>query len=193
MTVRQVFLAGEGRCDIGNAAANPSYAQSSEPGVVQALLDHALERNWQMVGAIAWKNIRKFRAGGHATAEERNVLGVAQMAREAKADLLVFVRDRDGDRQREKDIARAMAQIDGLQVVGGVAVESIEAWVIAICGDPKAETYSEPKDQLPNHDIACAADMVDLIRSAGSKIASAPAPSLRHWLGQLPLVQTPKA
>ena len=193
MTVRRVYLAGEGRCDIGNAAAIPSYAESAEPGVVQALLDQFLHHNWEMAGAIAWKNIRKFRAGGHATAEERNVLGVAQMAREAKADLLVFVRDRDGDRQRETDIVRAVARIEGLQVVGGVAVESIDAWVIAVCGDPKAETYGEPKQQLPRHAMHCAADMVDRIRMAGPDVATAPAPSLRRWLGQLAAVQVAKA
>lgn len=121
------------------------------------------------------------------------MLGAAEMARKAGADLLIFVRDRDRDRRREKDILQAIAKVKDLQVVGGVAVESIEAWVFAICGDHAAETYSQPKQHLPRHGIQCAADMVDRIREAGTAAtATATAPSLRQWLDKLEAVWAPK-
>lgn len=181
----RVFLGGEGKTDIGNAAAAPAYADPPVPGVVQALLDRALPGQWVQVGAKAWKDIVKFKAGGHKAAETRNVLGLALRARDAGAELVVFVRDRDGDAQREAAIEAGIAEVIGVRVVGGVAIETIEAWVLACDGDKAAEKRLDPKGELARRGYETTAAKVDVVTEKFAEERLDGAVSLGRWIGRL--------
>ena len=126
----RAFLAGEGRNELGTAAQTVQ-PNVPVPGVLHALLHHVTQDPWELASAVQWKNIRKFQAGNHRSAEERNVRGAALMATESGADLLAFVRDRDKDKQRQKDIELGISKVTSVAVAGGVAIERLEDWIDA--------------------------------------------------------------
>ena len=185
MKTWRVFLGGEGKTDIGNAAAAPAYAHPPVPGVVQALLDRELPGQWVSVGATTWKNIVKFKAGGHKGAERRNVSGLVLSGREAGADLVVFVRDRDGNAQREADIEAEIADLGDVAVVGGVAIETIEAWVLACDGDEAAEKHRDPKGELTRRGYETTEAKVDVVMEKFAEERLGGAVSLGRWIGRL--------
>src|SRR4051794_8715923 len=107
----KVFLAGEGVSELGDWVHHPSYrVGNDEPGVIQSLL-FKLGIRPEVVGALKWTDIPKFKSKGHLQAEARNVLGAALEAQLAGADALVFVRDRDGKKAREEDIEDGIRQV----------------------------------------------------------------------------------
>jgi len=177
----RVLVAGEGKDDIGD-----SY--SGVEGVVQALLRCVDDGAWIFVRTRTWKSIRKFKAGEHRSAETRNVLGLLQDARDDKVHAIAFVRDRDGDAQRECEVAKGMDEVvktGEFHVIGGVAIESIDAWVLACCGDHKAEGYKKPKAVLDEvHGVGTRASKVDRVRSADPSTLPKTAKSLHAWLGR---------
>ncbi len=80
-------------------------------------------------------------------------------ADEVGADVLVFVRDRDGDEERaaaiEEGLRLAREGTYSAKVVGGVAVEEIEAWILALLGERRSEHPKDAKRVLRNrHGIA---------------------------------------
>jgi hypothetical protein len=145
VSVRRVFLAGEGRHELGGFANEPPYRSPEPVGVLQALLERCADAGTalEIVGARRWKSIRKYMAGGHASAEARAVLGLHVDAIEHGCAVLAFVRDTDGDTQRAADIALglAMAQekFPTVQAIGGVAVQSLDAWGLALTGQRRTE------------------------------------------------------
>ncbi len=145
MSVRRVFLAGEGRHELGGFADDPPYRSAEPVGVLRALLERCADTSTtlEIAGARRWKDIRKFRAGGHASAEARAVVGLHVDAVEHGCAVLAFVRDTDGDTQRAADIddglALARARFPTVEAIGGVAVQSLDAWGLALAGQRRTE------------------------------------------------------
>lgn len=169
MPRKRVFLAGEGRTELGGWTDEPPCRDPAKPGAIEHLLAKA-GAEADVVGAVSWKHIRKFRAGGHASSEERNVRGAALKAREAGAEVLVLCRDSDGDPHREQQIRKgieaAMAYPAHLRVAGGCAVRRINDWVRELVGkepSAKAEDLIEALD-------ACEMAALDHARSKSSSL-----------------------
>lgn len=165
-----MYLSGEGKSELGNANAAPAYRQEREPGVLHALLDHAAASapsSWAGVGVKAWKDVRKFKAGDHASAEARTVLGLALDATEANAHILAFVRDRDRVGRRQADIEAGIAwtadKFPDLAIVGGVAIECIESWVLLCAGERPHDSPARCKELCKNRGLASSAEMVEAI------------------------------
>jgi hypothetical protein len=187
-----VFLGGEGRNELGSRSGDPAYQSDSEPGVVQTLLHHVQQTGWRVIGSRSWSHIRKLRARGPTPNEQRNVAALLLDATEAGADILAFVRDSDGDAQRVLDIDAAVgaheSRRSGLDVIGGAAIPVLEAWLLAIQGEPGAESLSKAgakrlfrerngfiKDTEPNVRIAQGGDLSQLPSDAHS---------LKTWLNK---------
>lgn len=190
----KVVLGGEGPNELGGRANPPPY-QNDERGVLEALLRRVRPDGWQVIDAISWKRIRKFRAGGHADAEERNVRGLVLEARERGADVVAFSRDCDGDgpqhRQRIDSVAAGIAWVqenfpDGPTVIGGVAVRMLESWVLAAVGEHRTEELRREglAAALKRHQIAEKDTEVMVTRVEAANLSMLPpdAISLRRWL-----------
>ena len=181
-----IFLAGEGRNELGSWSGDEGYQSDAEPGVVKALLEKIRGDGWQIVGAIQWKNIHKLRSGFHGKAEERNVLGAVLKAQEKGAHVAAFVRDRDGYEQRQRDIDAGILGAQSIlpHVIGGMAVEKLESWIVAILGGSASETMRRPEDYLAERGIGekNTAGMVSAVASADMGRIPEDAASLRLWL-----------
>jgi hypothetical protein len=108
----KVFLGGEGNNDIGTRWYRP---MGDTVGVVETLLRRVRASGWHVAGALPWNSLRKYRAGvamDHANhADARNVLGLVLHAYEDACEMLVFVRDEDGDEHREQAIRHVLEAI----------------------------------------------------------------------------------
>lgn len=184
----KVFLGGEGPDDLGDWYNEPQY-RSRPPvtGVVEALLGRVAAVPFTVIGSRVWKRIRKFQVGRPLDAETRNVLGLMIEAGEVGADVLVFVRDQDGDEDRGKAINEGLRRIreggEGASVVGGVAVQELEAWLLALLGERRSERRSDAKAMLEKeHGIAGRARKVEVVERADLARVPDDALSLRAWL-----------
>jgi hypothetical protein len=185
-----IFIAGEGRNELGSWYDSPeSRHQKPMKGVIEALLEKVSASGWQIQDGITWKSIRKLRSGQHRDAEMRNVLGAALKAKESHCHLFVFVRDRDADPQRQTSIEQAIQEcpehFPGLGVVGGIAQESIESWILSLKGQTKAEKRKDPAKTMNEAGIAspkCTEDYVRVIEEADMERIPQDAKSLRLWL-----------
>ncbi len=186
-----MFLSGEGPDELGDWCNEPQY-RSDPPrvGIIEVLLRSVAEVDFTVVDARVWKRIRKFQAGKHAQPETRNVLGLVNEAEEARCDALVFVRDQDGyvDRQADIDEGIRLAHERGFgpALVGGVAVQEIEAWVLALLGERSTEHHADAKSVLAKkHGITTCAGKVAVIESADRGKMPEDAVSLRDWLAMV--------
>ena len=90
--------------------------------------------------ARVWGSIRKYRAKPGADHQDtHNVLGLALDAIEAKCEVLAFSRDIDKDPKRAAAVEAGIALIPKTfakapDVIGGVAVPALEAWILALLG-----------------------------------------------------------
>ena len=187
----RVFLSGEGADDLGDWCNDPQ-SRSAPPkiGIIEALLRRVSPIDFSVVDARVWKRIRKFQAGKHARSETRNVLGLVNEAEEARCDALVFVRDQDGDTAREASIAEGirLAQERGFgpSVVGGVATQEIEAWILALLGDRHTEHHVDAKSVLARtHGLTTCVGKVAVVENADRSKIPDDAASLRAWLSQV--------
>lgn len=184
----KVFLSGEGPTELGDWAKERPYRTSApEIGVIEALLRKAWTCRYAVVDACLWKRIRKYRSQDHLRPETRNVLGLALQADEAGCDALVFVRDQDGDDERQADIEEGvrLAQGNGFDVdiVGGVAVQELEAWILAILGERRSEHHADAKQALKQrHEVTEREEMIEVIEARGIDGIPEDAASLRTWL-----------
>ncbi len=142
--MRRILLAGEGKTELGEWAKEREYRETpGERGVLEALLRRVGGDQISIVDGIVWTKIVKYRAGNHASPETRNVLGVALKARERRCDAVAFSRDRDEKTERQLDIEegiqRAVEVIPEVTIMGGVAVENIEGWVLVLLGVTEGE------------------------------------------------------
>jgi hypothetical protein len=141
---KRVFLAGEGTNDIGSFAMSPERHDLKEAGVVGALLRKIRQSGWEIVGGIPWKHLHKVRAKGASRGEESNVMAAALRATDpdVDADVLVFVRDTDGDSERQEAIEQGLARAEAtfsLKIVGGVVDFVLETWILALKGETATE------------------------------------------------------
>ncbi len=187
----RVFLSGEGPDDLGDWCNEPQY-RSDPPkiGVVEALLRKTANVDFTVVQACVWSKIRKFKAGDHAQPETRNVLGLMNEAEEARCDALVFVRDQDGyvDRQESIEAGMMLARDSEFTpaLVGGVAIQEIEAWVLALLGERRSEQHTDAKRELAiKHGITTCPQKVAVVDSAERRKIPEDAVSLRSWLAQV--------
>lgn len=188
VTEFKVFIGGEGPDELGDLSRHASY-RSGSPGVLEALLRRVQEDGWAVEGSLLWKQIRKYRAGDHRRPEERNVLGLSLAAREAGCDVVCFTRDRDRDRQREEDLEKGIAAAEeifgGLRIMGGVATEELESWILALRGERRSEQRADPKAHLSDsHGISTRSRMVAVVNDADLDALPDDARSLRLWLGR---------
>jgi hypothetical protein len=157
-------------------------------GVIEVLLRRAAPEHWVVADGVAWKRIRKFRPGQHRSAETRNVMGLALFADEHGFDVIAFAGDRDRDLDRERDV---LAGIESARrefralVIGGCAVEEIEARILAMRGEHGSEKHGDAKQVLArDHEISGGAAMIEVVESANLDALPEDAQSLRSWLAQ---------
>jgi hypothetical protein len=158
----RVFLAGEGRNELGSRVGSRAYQTDDQPGVIATLLTRAREAGWAVGGARGWNSDGKksfvakptsSAARGIAKArfdreDTRIVLVIANDAVDAGCTVLAFLRD--GDNQGEE---RTHAVEDGvvripqavsseLAVIGAVVVPKLEGWVLAARGASHTESLT---------------------------------------------------
>ncbi|MBI5486564.1 MAG: hypothetical protein HY905_04455 [Deltaproteobacteria bacterium] len=196
----RVLLAGEGPTELGDWHRERAWRPSPcAPGVVEALARGVGDGDWVIADAVSWKSIRKYRPGGHRHAEARNVLGVVLMARERGMDAVLFVRDRDGLPERGADVETGMRaaagnrDFRGVAIVGGIAVEAIEAWLLAWLGEPRTEEATNPKAELARRGYGSCEAKVSLVREHDAAGIPEDAQSLRTWLDRVRRVFGPAA
>jgi hypothetical protein len=188
MTTVRLLLAGEGPDELGEWANAPPYRPSrDEPGgggVLHGLVGRYAR--YETVAAVTWKAIRKFRAGAHAKPESRNVMGLALQADELECHALVFVRDRDGDPEREEDVEQGIERASRefrVRIVGGTANEELEAWILAMLGTRKTESFSDPKAKLEQlHGLTTRAQKREVVEKCALEALPEDCLSLRRWL-----------
>jgi hypothetical protein len=186
----KVFLSCEVPDELGDWLHPPQYRSKPQAlGILEALLRKLAAADFSVTGARAWKRIRKFRFNDPLHAETQNVLGLMIEAEEAGADVLVFVRDHDGYPDRQLDIEegiRRSRQGDFKPaVVGGVAVQEVEAWILALLGEHRSEGHADAKAVLEKkHHIADCAAKVAVIEGADLARLPDDAASLQAWLNE---------
>ncbi len=184
----RVFLSGEGPDDLGDwCNARQNWSKPPKMGVIEALLRKVSKVDFTVVDARVWKRIVKYKAGNHAQRETRNVLALVNAAEEARCDVLVFVRDQDGYPDRQSDIEEGirLAYERGFEpgLVGGVVVQEIEAWILALLGERNTELHSDAKSVLDkNHGISRRDEMVLVVEGADRRKIPKDAVSLGDWL-----------
>ncbi len=186
----RVWLGGEGRNELGGRDGDPVY-QNDQPGVIETLLRAVRPEGWHVAGATKWSRIRKLQPG-KATAEQKNVLGLALDARESQCQVLAFVRDADGDADRIRDVDEALKRagemFPSLRIVGGTAVNVLEAWVLAAKGDTKTESLGKVAAQTRLQDEGFAPKDTLAMVGVAAKVTLEKLPtdaaSLRAWLLQ---------
>ncbi len=202
--MKRVFIAGEGPNDLGDWCHLWQYRDDPPlPGALETLLRKVCDEGWQILDGIRWKDIKKLRSryrktGGNQVRinaganEEKNVRVAALKARERGCHLLAFFRDRDQNLQRqehiESGIERAKQDSEGLGVIGGMAIERLEYWLVALSGRNGSESLGRTKvaeilQQLCVREKKTGS-YVELIESADLDSLPEDACSLRSWLKQ---------
>ncbi|MBI4703201.1 MAG: hypothetical protein HY744_18955 [Deltaproteobacteria bacterium] len=192
----RLLVAGEGANELGRFARADRSAGEAErtvgPGVIEALLAKIRPGGWEIRRALLWRDVRKYRPGLPGEGEARTVNGLILLARELGCHALVFLRDRDGQRRRERALAQAVKR--ALQLVdrppliaAGVPVEKMEAWLLALRAERMTESCSDPVAALhERHGVPPkrTAAMVELVHNARLRLVPADARSLLRWLRQ---------
>jgi hypothetical protein len=184
-----VFISGEGRNELGSWFGLEMYQSDEFPGVIKSLLGRVRADGWKIIGACAWKEIRKMQVGLRGKADERNVLGAVLKAKEKGCQVIAFVRDRNDSIQREVDVEKGIERAIGIfpegpKVIGGVAIKRLESWMAALCGRNGSETIERPEDILREMGIGNldTQGMVDIVNNARMDEVPCDAKSLHVWL-----------
>jgi len=146
MSKVKVWLGGEGPSELGDR----DHPGGQRVGAIEALLAKAEPDGWFVAGATAWRRIRKFRVraalGRENHGDIHNVAGLVNEAYENACEVVAFARDTDSDHQRvdavAQGIARAREVFPGVGIVGGSALPTIEAWILALRHVPHTESMS---------------------------------------------------
>ena len=188
----KAFVAGEGPHEIGKWSEPHEYRSTSmrSDGVLAEVVRK--RHDVTVVGGCLWKQVRKFKAGNHASAEERTLRGIMLHAEESDADVVFWVRDSDGDPDRVKDLrdseSRVRSDHPDLRLHGLCAEPCIEAWVVGMPGKHASpETMSAPalKKLAAKHSIGTEAEMLEVVRHHA--IDPRRNPSLHQWFSALTL------
>jgi hypothetical protein len=192
----KVFLGGEGNNELGTRWYKP---MGNHPGVVETLLRRVRPDGWRVAGAIQWKAIRKYRAGAANRradhADVHNVRGLALHAYEEACEMLVFVRDVDGESLREQEIYRALASIADLRfadmygyelaIVGGTARPKLEGWILCLLGMARTDDMSKARvDQELARTHVQPKSNVDYLVVAETAVLPTGTGSLPEWLAR---------
>jgi hypothetical protein len=184
----KVFVAGEGSDEIGDFVHDPTYRRPEcEGGILEALLRRSRAVGWVIADGCPWRRVRKFAFGRDLHGREfRNVLGIVDQAAEAGCDIVAFVRDRDGEIDRQAAIEIAIAEVARLglnvAVIGGVAVETVDAWILACLGEVSSEDVRDPKSVLQTRfGLSKGAEKVEVIANANLGAVPTDARSLNIW------------
>jgi hypothetical protein len=187
----RVFLSGEGSNELGSRVGHASFQSDDRPGVLHTLLARVQATGWEVGGARTWKRIRKYRAGKTDHEDTRNVLGVALDAKEAGCEVLAFSRDADRDPGRAQAVEEGIARVPATftsarEVIGGVAVPTLEGWILALLETRGTEALSPKRaeEALAAKGVARkdGAAMVRSVEEADLAKTPGDAQSLRLWL-----------
>jgi hypothetical protein len=197
---RRVLLAGEGKTELGGWAGHPAYAghpvdraKRPAPGILEALLAKIAPDGWEVVAAYEWKSLIRYRANEPGVQkDELNTRALRVRAGDHGCDLIAFSRDRDRAQQRDKAVTHGLAQLEegclqaGIRVVGGLAHQCSEAWVLAVLGEPRSEDFASPtaKQQLRARGVADITGMVQVIEAGDLARLPGDAYSLQAWLAR---------
>ena len=183
----RTMLGGEGPSELGRYARRHAFRKADDVGVLEALARLVLPEP-DIADGTLWKAIRHYKSGGHRSREERLVLGLCLKAKEGSFDAVVFSRDRDGDVDRERAIQDARAEAKRMRpehtLMGGVAVEAIESWMIAATAQEQADNVTDPKARWESNGLS-RQDAVEAIESQGVdglRRAMQLSPSLKAWV-----------
>lgn len=187
MTARRVFIAGEGRHELGDFCRDPPF-RSGAPGLVEILVRRVATVPVVVADGICWKAIRKYRFGGFASADERAVVGLHLLALEAGCDVVVFVRDEDGEPDRREAVKRGLAQarerFPRVSAIGAVAVQSLDGWTLAMLGHDRTESLkpARAKSQLDSLGSDSTEARVEIASKVALEALPADAASLRAFV-----------
>jgi hypothetical protein len=177
----KLFLGGEGNNDLGTRWHQPP---GDDPGVLEVLLRRVRPTGWRVDRAQDWKSIRKYKAGAalgrNHHDDARNVIGLVLQAYETACEMLVFVRDDDGEPDRAQAISDALASPAAqnlaamfryeLTVVGGVARPALEGWILYLRGVAGGEQMSRRQAEraldAAGIELKSTAQYVELARTA---------------------------
>ena len=188
----RVILAGEGKNELGGFAVEAAFRGADPgPGVVEALLRKVRAEGWKVVDAILWKETPKLQVGIGGRGEELNVRRAFHHAKKRGCDVFVFTRDRDKAKfaHREVDLERAIEALGdpaaaGPSVIGGIAIEKLESWLVAVAGMQGSEDLRRPEEKLAELGVGekDTGAMVRFVEARGLGDIPADARSLRRWL-----------
>lgn len=188
----EVFLAGEGRNELGGWCSEPGYRDDSPtPGVLEALARHVAPSGWRVRDAMQWKNIPKLTVGTKGKGVERKTILAARLhATERGCSVLMFSRDRDGPKNTARqEIEQTLAELandGGIAIVGGVAVERLESWLLALSGCTGTEALRGGKTDHELDTLGVRAKdtaaMVEHVQRCGLASIASDAASLAAWL-----------
>ncbi len=189
----RILIAGDGVNEIrpftkGSPLATKSVSDGR--GVIDALLAKVRPGGWEVRQRLLWKDVRKYSPNAPGQGEERTVNALLLLARERGCNALIFLRDRDGSRRRERAIANAVRRAPKLvtrppAIAAGVPIEMLEAWLLALRGEEHTESCENPvatlteKFSVPPKKTTA---MVQLVQNSSLCNVAADAKSLRRWL-----------
>lgn len=167
---------------------------TNDAGALEALLRRVEARGWRVDGGTAWKDIRKYKAGGarHEShhADVQNVKGLVLQAYEAGCEIVAFSRDEDADRERKRAIDDGISQAKNIfptiEIVGGIARPALEGWILALLGERDTDEMSRARasQRLADRDtsLKSSAAYVALVEEAQLDQLPPGCDSLRDWL-----------
>jgi hypothetical protein len=190
-----VFLAGEGANELGGWHVERAYrAEQPTPGVLETLARHVAPAGWEVRDAMKWKDIPKLQVGSKGKGAERKVILAAHLhAKERGCTVLLFTRDRDAPKYaaRQLEIERALDELSdsSVAVAGGVCVERLESWVLAVAGRSKTQAMGKDKSDAELESLGIAAKdtaaMVEHVHRLGIAAVPSDAASLHAWLARV--------
>jgi hypothetical protein len=187
VSVRRVWLCGEGKSELGGWDGDPAYRKREQRGVLVALLERAGE-NWEIAEATQWSKVPKMVVKAGWGGDAGSVRKLVMLAKNHDAiDILVFSRDRDNLKEREQEIEEALGQTHelapDLRVVGGTANECIESWVLAFMRE-NADKLRKDRAQkrLTERGVESLDEMLVQIQEGDLADAESRSESLKRWM-----------
>lgn len=191
----KIYVAGEGRHEVGKWEESEERWSISDRGngVLYELFSKSGRRG-DVIAGTNWKNVRKYRAGDHATPEQRTLKGLAVDARRRGAELVLWARDSDHKPVREKELVAMQNELRAtcagtMTICGGVAEPAIEAWIITLAkkhANPDSLTTAKAETLANQHGFASGDKMIAVIEQ--NDLDASLSPSLQNWLKQLELI-----
>ena len=186
-----IFVAGEGAGEIGRWVEPRERRETSQrtDGVLFEIYSRK-RADGCVIDGVAWSKIPKYRAGGHATADQRTLRKLAVIAEEAGADTFLWARDSDHDASRVRALSKEHDDLrakhaPALEIIGGVVEPCLEAWIVGLKGlHPNPEELSVPRlwQMAKDNGVEREEAMVAVVREA--ELSSGTVPSLKRWLDQ---------